>query len=254
MFGNIVRRGAIGLARSVQTPVCLRPAVATIRAAGLHSTKRSLADATYQHHDTDENHADTPFEFTEENYEKIQVILAKYPKAFKQSAIMPLLDLAQRQIGWVPLSAMNKIAKICEVPPMRVYEVATFYTMYNRRPVGKYLLQVCGTTPCMLCGAEDILKVVSDYLGIEKGETTSDGLFTLMEVECLGACANAPMVQINDDFYEDLTSESIIAVLKSMQQGKPLPPGPMNGRKGCIGIQGKTSLLEPPRAPYCRDL
>ena len=129
-------------------------------------------------------------------------VLSKYPKNYAQSAIMPLLDLAQRQCGnFLPVSAMDKVAQVCGVPPVAVYEVASFYTMFNRERVGKYFIQLCGTTPCMVNGAEEIKATICAHLGIEDGGTTADGLFTLKEVECLGACANAPMVQINDDFY-----------------------------------------------------
>lgn len=156
-----------------------------------------------QHRGDDENNsADRPFDFTEENYKIVRQILNKYPKNYKQSGIIPLLDLAQRQCGnFLPLSAMNKVAEVVGVPPVRVYEVASFYTMFNRERVGKYFIQLCGTTPCMVNGSEEIKATICKHLGIEDGETTSDGLFTLKEVECLGACVNAPMVQINDDFY-----------------------------------------------------
>lgn len=182
---------------------------------------------------------------------------------------MPALDLAQRQEGWLPISAMNHIAEVLEMPPMRVYEVATFYTMFNRQKaippslftlslsshtflslffsfslfhlsrqllttqVGKFFVQVCTTTPCMLCDSTSVLEAVKDELKIEIGETTGDGLFTLAEVECLGACVNAPMVQINDDFYEDLTGESIRKVLRALRKGDKVTPGPQNGRISC---------------------
>jgi len=132
---------------------------------------------------------------------------------------MPLLDLGQRQHGFTSLSVMNEVARLLEMPPMRVYEVATFYTMYNRTPVGKWHLQVCTTTPCQLggCGSDAIVKAINEHLGIKPGQTTKDGLFTYVEVECLGACVNAPMVQINDDYYEDLTPESVVTLLKALQ-------------------------------------
>ena len=130
------------------------------------------------------------------------MILSKYPANYAQSAIIPLLDLAQRQCGnFLPVAAMDKVANVCGVPAVRVYEVASFYTMFNRERVGRYFIQLCGTTPCMVNGAVEIKEAICKHLGIEDGETTKDGLFTLKEVECLGACANAPMVQINDDFY-----------------------------------------------------
>ena len=159
-----------------------------------------------------------------------------------------MLDLAQRQNGgWLPLTAMQKVAQITETPPVRVYEVASFYTMFNRVPVGKYFIQLCGTTPCMICGAQHIKQTIMDHLGIKDGETTKDGLFTLLEVECLGACANAPMVQLNDDYYECLTPETTIELLEACKAGNPPPMGkwgslPMNGQVSCEGPKGKTSL------------
>ena len=132
---------------------------------------------------------------------------------------MPLLDLGQRQHGFTSISVMNEVAKILEMPPMRVYEVATFYTMYNRDPVGRFHLQACTTTPCQLggCGSDKIMAAIENHLGIHPGQTTEDRMFTFSEVECLGACVNAPMVQINDDYYEDLTPESIVTLLKALQ-------------------------------------
>ncbi|KNB44667.1 NADH dehydrogenase [Blastocystis sp. subtype 4] len=154
------------------------------------------------HYDSPDNNVNTPFDFTAENYKKVHEILKRYPKNYKQSAVMPLLDLAQRQCGnYIPLAAMNKVAEICEMPPVKVYEVVSFYTMYRTEKVGKFFIQLCGTTPCMLCGSEEIMQTIQKELGIKDGETTKDGMFTLLQVECLGACANAPMVQINDDYF-----------------------------------------------------
>jgi len=205
-----------------------------------------------QHYDTPDNTSETPFDFTEENYGRVKHVLGKYPDHYKQAAMIPLLDLAQRQHGgWLPLSAMNKVAQICDVAPVRVYEVASFYTMFNRTPVGKYFIQLCGTTPCMVCGSEDIKNAITKHLGIRNGETTQDKLFTLLEVECLGACANAPMVQLNDDYYECLTPETTIELIEACKAGKPPPVGkwgslPMNGQVSCEGPLGKTSLMEIP--------
>lgn len=127
--------------------------------------------------------------------------MSLYPEGHKAAALIPLLDLAQRQQGWLPLSAMNKVAEILKMPQMRVYEVATFYTMFIREPIGKYHIQVCTTTPCWLQNSDGIVKAIEKNLDIHMGQTTKDKLFTLSEVECLGACVNAPMVQINDDYY-----------------------------------------------------
>lgn len=174
-------------------------------------------------------------------------ILKRYPPQYKKAAVMPLLDLGQRQHGWTSISVMNEVARILEMPPMRVYEVATFYTMYNRSPVGKFFLQVCTTTPCMLggCGSDAIMKAVQEHLGIHSGETTEDKLFTLLEVECLGACVNAPMVQINDDYYEDLTPESIVTLLKALKDsaevaGASAGPEGLSSHTGALGTGALT--------------
>lgn len=217
------------------------------------------------HVDTVENNADTPFDFLPEVYEKIEKILAKYPPDRKRSATLPLLDLAQRQCkGWVPLAAMNKIAKIVGVAPIRVYEVASFYSMYNRFPVGKYHIQVCVTTPCMVTGCDELISTLEEHLGIHMGETTKDGVFTLGEMECMGCCVNAPMIAVADysnppewryDYYEDLTPKTAVDVIEKLRRGdKSLKVGPQNGRVGCIGPMGKTSLKGEPRGPLCRDL
>ena len=172
------------------------------------------------------------FAFSAENEPKVAEIIARYPEGKQRSAIMPLLDLAQRQNdNWIPRPAMDKIAEILGLPPIKVYEVATFYSMYNLKPVGKFHIQICGTTPCMLCGAENLIEACKKHLGINKGETTEDGLFTLTEVECLGACVNAPMVQINDDTYEDLSSARLIEILDDLKAGKTPQTGSQTGRQ-----------------------
>ncbi|KAL9047014.1 MAG: hypothetical protein Q9214_000300 [Letrouitia sp. 1 TL-2023] len=171
------------------------------------------------HRNTSINNPSIPFEFNAINQKLIAEILKRYPPQYKKAAVMPLLDLGQRQHGFTSISVMNEVARILEMPPMRVYEVVTFYTMYNRDPVGRFHLQVCTTTPCQLggCGSDKIMKAIEDHLGITPGHTTSDGIFTFSEVECLGACVNAPMVQINDDYFEDLTPESTVTLLKALQ-------------------------------------
>ncbi|MBL6664215.1 MAG: NADH-quinone oxidoreductase subunit NuoE [Rickettsiales bacterium] len=172
------------------------------------------------------------FEFNKKNQEKIKEILAKYPADRKKSAVMPLLDLAQRQNeNWVSKDVIATIAKILEMPEIKVYEVASFYTMYNLKPVGKYLLQFCKTTPCMLRGIDKIIKDCKEKLGIEMDQTSVDNLFTLKEVECLGACVNAPVVQINDDFAEDLTSENFLKILDDLKTGKKFKVGSQVGRQ-----------------------
>jgi NADH dehydrogenase (ubiquinone) flavoprotein 2 len=151
--------------------------------------------AFVNHRDTGDNLEETPFEFTEENYEKVKTHIAKFPDNYKHSAVIPVLFVAQKQNdNFLTLSAMNKVAKILEMEPMQVYEVASFYTMFNRTRVGKYHIQFCGTTPCMVRGARECMQAIMDYKNIGMDETSEDGLFTLSEVECLGACANAPML------------------------------------------------------------
>lgn len=210
------------------------------------------------HVNTEDNNTETYFDFTEENYERVERICAKYPSNYRQSAIIPLLDLAQRQNGgWLPLAAMDKVAKIVKVQPMAVYEVATFYTMFNRTKVGKYFIQLCGTTPCMVCGSEEIKKTIEEHVGIKEGQTSADGLFTLREVECLGSCANAPMIQMNDDYYECLTPKTTVELLEACKAGAPPAMGkwgslPMNGQVSCEGPKGKTSLEKVPGPPAFR--
>lgn len=172
------------------------------------------------------------FEFTKENLAKAQKIIAKYPKGKQQSAVMPLLDLAQRQHdNWIPVAAMEAIGNMLDMPFIRVYEVATFYTMYNKQPVGKHLIQVCRTTPCWLRGSDEVTSACKKKLGIEVGETSKDGLFTLVEVECLGACVNAPLVQINDDYYEDLDAKSMAQLIEDLKAGKSIKLGSQKGRQ-----------------------
>lgn len=160
------------------------------------------------------------FVFTNENQKRVKEILKRYPEGRQASAILPLFELAQRQCGgWLPKEAIEAITAMLDLPLIRGYEVATFYTLFNLEPVGKYHLQVCGTTPCMLRGSEDLMRACKKKLNIECGETTEDGLFTLNEVECLGACVNAPVVQINDDYYEDLTEKSFLELLDDLKKG-----------------------------------
>jgi NADH-quinone oxidoreductase subunit E len=190
------------------------------------------------------------FAWTEANAAKVKEIIGRYPPGRQFSAIMPLLDLAQRQVGaetstqgWLPVPVIEYIAKQIAMPYIRAYEVATFYTMYNLAPVGRFHVQVCGTTPCMLRGSDDVMAACKNR-GLAKGKTTPDGLFTLTEVECLGACANAPMVQINDDNYEDLTFDSMSAILEALARGETPKSGPQNGRHTSCPEGGPTTLKE----------
>ena len=190
------------------------------------------------------------FAWNEANAAKVKEIIGRYPPGRQHSAIMPLLDLAQRQVGaetntqgWLPVPVIEYVAAQIDMPYIRAYEVATFYTMYNLAPVGRYHVQVCGTTPCMLRGSDDVFAACKNH-GLAKGKTTPDGLFTLSEVECLGACANAPMVQINDDNYEDLTFDSMTAVLDTLARGETPKPGPQIDRQTSCPEGGPTTLPE----------
>ena len=190
------------------------------------------------------------FAFSPAYKAKADVFIGRYPAGRQQSAVMALLDLAQRQVGeetntqgWLPVPVIEYVAAQLDMPYMRVYEVATFYTMYNMAPVGKFHVQVCGTTPCMLRGSDDVLAACKSK-GLVKGGTTADGLFTLNEVECLGACANAPMVQINDDNFEDLTFDSTVALLDALAAGKPVKIGPQIDRQTSCPEGGATSLKD----------
>lgn len=184
------------------------------------------------------------FVFTPENLEKAKGIIGHYPAFRQASAVIPLLDLAQRQHdNWLPIAAMDYVADLLDMPPARVYEVASFYTMFNRAPVGKHLVQICTTTPCWLRGSDALKKVCKDKLHVGTNmETTEDGQFTVCEVECLGACVNAPMVQINDDYYEDLTAEGFTKVLDDLAAGKKPSIGSQTGRQGSCAQKGPTSL------------
>jgi len=189
------------------------------------------------------------FAWTEDNAAKAKDIVARYPAGRQRSAVMPLLDLAQRQVGaelntqgWLPIPVMEYVAAYLDMPIIRVVEVATFYTMYNIAPIGRFHVQVCGTTPCMLRGSDDILAACKKR-GMEKGHTTNDGLFSLTEVECMGNCASAPMVQINDDNYEDLTPERLDAVLDALTRGETPKAGTQEpGRHTVEPVGGPTTL------------
>ncbi|MDA9190322.1 NADH-quinone oxidoreductase subunit NuoE [Alphaproteobacteria bacterium] len=185
------------------------------------------------------------FEFTAENEAEIIKIIAKYPEGRQASAVMPLLDLAQRQHdNWIPMKAIEVIAEKLGMANIRVLEVASFYTMFNLKPVGKYFLQLCGTTPCMLRGSDDLSRFIKDKLGITSGQITPDGKFSLLEVECLGACVNAPIIQVNDDFYEDLDYDSTEALIDALSNDMPPPVGSVIKRSGSQAETGATSLSD----------
>eukprot|EP01004_Peranema_trichophorum_P007662 NODE_6437_length_885_cov_162.158793_g5844_i0.p1 GENE.NODE_6437_length_885_cov_162.158793_g5844_i0~~NODE_6437_length_885_cov_162.158793_g5844_i0.p1 ORF type:complete len:242 (-),score=32.32 NODE_6437_length_885_cov_162.158793_g5844_i0:109-834(-) len=229
-------------------------------------TPKSLAVLTNRHTEWHNvrNQATDPFDFTPELYKEVDKILRKYPETKKQSAIMPLLHLVQRQAGgWLPLSAMIKVAEICGVPQKRVFEVSTFYCMYNHRPVGKYHIQVCVTTPCMITGGDEIMHALEHHLGVHEDEVTPDGLFSFTEMECMGCCANAPMICISDysnppnfkyDYFEDLTPARAIEIVELLRKGEYPKVGSQTGRQGAMPACGRTSLFEPPPAPFCREI
>jgi NADH-quinone oxidoreductase E subunit len=185
------------------------------------------------------------FTFSRANREAAEGIVARYPAGRQASAVMPLLDLAQRQNdGWLPTAALDHVAEVLDMPPIQVYEVATFYTMYNLDPIGRHHVQVCTNISCLLRGSDHVAQACRNALGVDFGETTEDGLFTLSEVECLGACANAPMMQIDDDFYEDLDAASAQSVLNGLRRGDRPTPGPQSGRRGAEPAGGLTTLKD----------
>lgn len=240
------------------------------------SIQRNMAtnstDIFNVHRDSPENNRNTPFEIKPEDMRRIDEVVARYPPNYKASAVIPVLDLVQQMNGGsLSLTAMNKVAAILEMPEIRVYEVATFYTMFNRSKIGKYHVLICGTTPCRLNGAEKIEKALVDHLGIHIGETTPDGVFTLGEMECMGACVNAPMIAVADyskgtveDFsyiyYEDLSAADAIKIVDTLKKGdkprvgsqyreKAEPAGAMINSKW-VPKDGATTLMGQPRGPY----
>ncbi|KAB5568313.1 hypothetical protein DKX38_002106 [Salix brachista] len=196
----------------------------------------------------------------------VKEIISHYPSNYKQSAVIPLLDLAQQQHGgWLPVSAMNAVAKVIEVAPIRVYEVATFYSMFNRSPVGKYHLLVCGTTPCMIRGSREIEDALLKHLGVKRNEVTKDGLFSVGEMECMGCCVNAPMITVADysngsegytyNYYEDVTPKRVVEMVEMLRKGEKPPRGTQNPQRiNCGPEGGNTTLHGEPKPPPCRDL
>ncbi|MQL90532.1 hypothetical protein Taro_023122 [Colocasia esculenta] len=272
----------------------LRPSV---QVPSLAAASRSFSTALNYHIDSPDNKPDIKWEFTAANMERVKEILSHYPSNYKQSAVIPMLDLAQQQHGgWLPVAAMNAdqpefsmqwayladliwvrldpdqtdswsnlIAKIIEVAPIRVYEVATFYSMFNRTKVGKYHLLVCGTTPCMIRGSREIEEELLKHLGVKRNEVTKDGLFSVGEMECMGCCVNAPMITVADyskgsegytyNYYEDVTPKRVIEIVEMLRRGEAPPVGtqnPLRIRSGPAG--GNTTLLGEPKPPPCRDL
>ena len=172
------------------------------------------------------------FEWSEENFSKVKTIIDKYPSGKQQSAVIPVLDLAQRQNkGWLTKNIIEKVAETLSMSFIRVMEVASFYSMFNLEPVGKNFIQICRTTPCWLRGSDKLLEVAKNVTGCNLGETSEDDKFTLVEVECLGACCNAPMIQINDDYYEDLTEENFKHLLLKLKENEKISTGSQIGRQ-----------------------
>jgi len=191
----------------------------------------------------------TSFEFDADSNAAIETVIARYPPGRQASAVIPLLDLAQRQMkrqtgsAWVPRAAMDTVAKRLSMPPIRVYEVVTFYFMFNTRPVGKYHLQLCTTTPCWLRGSDEVVRACRDATGIGHfGETSADGAFTMTEVECVGGCVNAPILQVDDDFYEDMDAERTKALIAALRRGERPKPGSTTGRQTSAPDGGPTTL------------
>ncbi|POW01439.1 hypothetical protein PSHT_12544 [Puccinia striiformis] len=260
-----IRAGSISKSTNV-----IIPSICNRRPWSSTTTQRS--DSLFVHRDSSYNNPQIPFEFTPEYMKKAQRCIDNFPPQYKKAAVIPVLDLAQRQNNnFTSISVMNYVAKLLEMPPMRVYEVATFYktdqsrkltlsrlsdfentvTEPEREPVGEHFVQICTTTPCMLggCGSGVIVEAIKNHLGVELGQTTKDKKFTVIEVECLGACSNAPMVQINDDFYEDLTPESVVKVLEELAAGRKPKPGPQSTRQSSEPVGKLTSLSEKPYGP-----
>jgi NADH-quinone oxidoreductase E subunit len=185
------------------------------------------------------------FEFSKVNLELVNGILKKYPEGRKKSAVMPLLYLAQRQNeNWIPLAAMKHIAKYLEIPYIKVYEVATFYTMYNLAPVGKYFVQVCTTSPCLIRGADKIVKICKEKISKEENTLSKNQLCSWLEVECLGACVNAPMMQINNDYYEDLDEKNTIEIINSLLEDKPIKPKSFRNRTSTAPEKDRSIMKE----------
>lgn len=183
------------------------------------------------------------FEFSQAGKARCDEIIARYPEGRQQSAVIPLLDLAQRECsGWLPTAALEHVAERLGMAKIRVLEVASFYSMFNLEPVGKNFVQLCRTTPCWLRGSDDLRAVAAEVTGCELGQTSDDGVFTVVEVECLGACCNAPMVQINDEYFEDLTAENFRDVLEALKRGETPKKGSQTGRNGSEPAAGLTSL------------
>ena len=199
------------------------------------------------------SHQPERFDFDEESEKALAAIIKRYPPGKQASAVIPALYLVQRQMGrqtgsaWVPRVAMDMVAQRLGMAPIRVYEVATFYLMFNTKPIGRHHLQVCGTTPCWLRGSEEVLRACKDAGHLDGyGHTSADGMFTLTEVECLGGCVNAPILQVDDDYYEDLDYDSTVALLDALRRGERPKPGSVTGRQASAAAGGALTLIDVP--------
>ena len=185
------------------------------------------------------------FEFNQQSLDLAKKVISNYPENKQQSAVMALLYIAQKQNNnWIPLSAMKYIAKFLDMPYIKVYEVATFYTMYNLAPVGKFFFQVCTTTPCMLRGAYKLVDVCKKKISEKENEISKDGKISWVEVECLGACVNAPMIQINEDYFEDLDEKKLERIIESIMQNTEIKPGSYKGRKSSEPENNRSTLMD----------
>ncbi len=201
---------------------------------------------------TAHGHAEpTSFAFDDESNAAIEKIVARYPAGKQASAVIPLLYIVQRQMkrqtdsAWVPRVGMDAVAARLGMAPIRVYEVATFYFMFNTKPIGRFHLQVCGTTPCWLRGSDAVMKACKDAGHLSGyGDTSADGLFTMTEVECLGGCVNAPILQVDDDYYEDMDYESTVKLIEALKRGERPKPGSVIGRQTSAPVGGPTTLLD----------
>jgi NADH-quinone oxidoreductase subunit E len=217
--------------------------------------KQSLGGGFGATHAQDQVHHEQPahFAFDAESEAQIERVIRRYPEGKQASAVIPLLYVAQKQMGrqtgsaWLPKVAMDLIAARLSMPPIRVYEVATFYYMFNTRPIGRFHLQLCGTTPCMLRGSEEVFRACRDAGALKGyGDTSADGMFTLTEVECLGACVNAPVLQVDDDYYEDLDYDRTVALVEALKRGERPAPGSTIGRQTSAPEGGPLVLTDVP--------